>query len=409
MHPQEIDIPFDPIITLIVFLIGVPALVFQSMSPDVRRIFFERRRLFAFLFGLIVFPVLSALVVSGIGIYTEINSNPSAGASAAEHAVRWIIVLSTLVVVILIVAIYFPLRYGRRQGVLRLLEREILWNLWLKGRLPEEAVEDIIDLGKNAESPQEKSMVLQTIHNLVLRTCKHRSYTGDNLETLILNLHEIVIVDSQPANLENFRMTAEILQAIAVARKEIQHVADLQRTVKAVSGLGCAALMKFEFGLEIDNVIMSFIQTLSLINYIKPLDVIKNQHIHVMTDVSEALFEIGSLAAEKQRDFITVAALDKLVTILCQTPMTKELPPHILNELSADVMGLMAHIWSEGDSQKEFVRRRMPDVQECLGLSISRILGKACFHYAENSQFATANKLAQMAKDLKLKRKPLNN
>lgn len=401
MPPQEIDIPFDAIVTLVVFLIGVPTLVFQSMPPDVRRIFFERRRLFTFLFGLIGFPVLSALVVSGIGIYTEINLDHNSD----EHAVRWVIVLTTLVVVILVVAIYFPLRYGRRQGALRLLEREIIQNLTFRERLNEEVVEDIIDLGKNAESPQERSMVLQSIHNLVLKTCKHRSYTGDNLETLILRLHEIVIVDSQPVNLENFRMTAEIFQEIAVARKEIQHVADLQRTVKAVGGLGRAALVKFEFGLEMDNVIMSFIQTLGLINYIKPLDVIKKQHIYVMTDVSEALFEIGSLAAEKQRDFITVAALDKLITMLCQTPVTEGLPSYIVDELSADVMGLMAHIWTEGDSQKEFILQRIPDVREYLGLPDSKILKKARSHYVEKSQYNTANKLARMAQDLKKIRK----
>jgi hypothetical protein len=402
MSTQTIEIPYDSIITLLVFLIGVPTLVLQSMPPDVRHILFERRRLLGYLLGLILIPALSAVLVSGVGIYAEINMSHD----VKEQAIRWVVVLSVMIFVILIVAIYFPLRYSRRQGVLRLLEWEALQYMKSKGRLPEEAIEDIIDLGKNAESPQEKGVVLQSIHTLVTKTCVHPLYAGDSLETLILRIHEIVIVDSKPVNLENFRIVAEIFQAIAIARREIQHVADLQRTVKATGSMGRATLMKFEFGLEVDNIIMSFIQTLGLITYIKPLDVINKQHFNVMTDISEALFDIGSLAAEKQRDFIAVAALDKMITLLCQTPVTEDLPPHVVDELSADVVGLMAHVWTEGDGQKEFILKRMPDVKVCLALPYPKIFKKARIHYLEKSQFETANRLAQMAEDLKPRQRP---
>lgn len=403
MTPQQVDIPFDAIVTLLVFLIGVPTLVLQSMSPDVRHIFFGRRRLLGYLLVLILVPILSALVISGVGIYTEISPKYAAW----EWADRWVTVLSILVAVVLVVAIYFPLRYGRRQGVLRMLEQEAQRYLRSQGRLPEECIDDIIDLGKNADSPQEKGLVLQSIHNLVMETCRNCSYTGDSLETLILRLHEIVIVDSNPVNLENFRMVAEIFQVVAVAKAEVQHVADLQRTVKAAGSMGRVTLMRFDFGLEVDNIVMSFIQTLGLITYIKPLDVINKQHFYVMTDVSEALFEIGSLAAERQRDFIAVAALDKMITMLSQTPMTNDLPSYIADELAADVVGLMAHIWIGGGGQKEFIIQRMQDVRASLGVPDSKIFRKARAHYLDKSQFETANRLAQMAEDLQPKRKPL--
>ncbi|MCK6540849.1 MAG: hypothetical protein L6Q26_12420, partial [Anaerolineales bacterium] len=195
----------------------------------------------------------------------------------------------------------------------------------------------------------------------------------------------------------------EIFQEIAIARKEIQHVADLQRTVKATGSMGRAALARFESGLEVDNIVMSFIQTLGLITYIKPLDVINKHHFYVMTDVSEALFEIGSLAAEKQRDFIAVAALDKMITMLSQTPRTEDLPSYIVDELGADVMGLMAHIWTGGDSQKEFILQRLPDVRASIGMPDAKIFRKARTHYLGKSQFETANRLAQMEKELKPK------
>jgi len=399
MNPQEIDIPFDSIITLIVFLIGVPTLAFQSIPPDVRHIFFERRRLLGFLIVFILLPIISALVVSGVGIYAELNLNTD----LKERAIRWIIVFSVMVAVIFVVAIYFPLRYSRRQGVLHLLEWEAFRQLRLRGKLPEETIEDLIDLGKNADSAQEKGIVLQSIHNLVEKTCGHPSYKGDSLETLILRIHEIVMVDSKPANLENFRMIAEIFQEIAVARKEIQHGIDLQRTVKAAGGIGRAALMKFESGLEVDSIIMSYIQTLGLINYIKPLDLINKQQFYVATDVSEALFEIGSLAAERHKDFVAVAALDKVTTMLYQAPITEELPSYLVDELSADVVGLMAHIWMEGESQKEYILQKWPEVRECLGLPESEIFKRAWRHYLGKSQFETANRIAQMSNDQKFK------
>jgi hypothetical protein len=391
-----IDIPFDSIITLIVFLIGVPTIVFQSMPPDVRNIFVERNRLKGILFTLIFVPVVAAFVVSGVGIYAELKISQE----PVDRAIRWVVVFSTMIAVILIVAIYFPLRYGRRQGVLSLLVRDARRSLKSVGKLPDDIVEDMIDLGKNAESPQEKSIVLQSIHELVMETCSHPSYKGDSLETLILKIHEIAIIDSRPVSLENFRMIAEIFQEIAVARKEIQHVADLQRTVKAVGGMGRAALMKFEFGLDVDNIVMNFIQTLGLITYIKPLDVINQQNCYVMTEVSEALFDIGSLAAKKQRDFIVVAALDKMITMLGQTAGTEDLPKYIIDELAADVAGLMAHVWAEGDVQKKLILLKLPDVSEYLRLPESEIFNRARVHYFEQSQFETANRLAQMSLEM---------
>lgn len=395
--PPEINIPFDPIITLLVFLIGVPAFVLQSMPPDVRRILFERSRLIRFLFWLIVVPVLSAFVVSGVGVYAELTVEPD----SREQAFRWTVILSIMIAVIFVVAVYFPIRYSRRQGVLRVLEREALHFLKSEGRLPEEVVEDILDMGKNAESIQEKNTALQVIHSLVLNTCHHISYNGDRLETLILRLHEVLMVDSKSATLENFRMVAEIFQEIAIARREIPHVADLQRTVKATGSLGRAALLQLELGQEADNILMNLIQTLGLINYVKPLDTVNGHHTTVISDVSEALFDIGSLAAENRRHFISVAALDKLIAMICYTPLTNDIPDYVLDELAADVVGLMAHIWSDEKGQQEYVRKRMPEVRSCLGMSDSINLKKARAHYLSKSQFDTVNCIDQMFKGLK--------
>lgn len=397
--PVTHDIPFDPIVTLLVFLISVPALVLQSMHSDVRQVLFERARWRRRLLWLIAIPFIISFVSLMIGGYVEFHFDLSHG----NHTALWILVFSFVIIALFFLAIYFPLKYSRRGDILKLLGENTIRQFKLNGRIQEENIEDILDLGKNAESNQEKNIMLQVTHNIVLKICRHPSYTGDSFETLILRLHEVVMVDSRSASLENFRIVAEIFQEIAIARRDIPHVADLQLTVKATGNLGRSALINLDIGLEADNVIMSLIQTLGLINYIKPLDVVSRQQTTVMTEVSEALFDIGSLAAECGRDFISVAALDKMVIMLRPMPAADDVPKYIVDELTSDIIGLMAHIWSKGEGQQEFVKRRLPEVRTSLRLTDYKTLKQARAHYLEKSQFNTVNCIDTMARELKRK------
>lgn len=395
---MSLGIPFDPIMTLVVFLIGVPALI-QFLPINVRRIILSkgrRRKQLALAIGL---PMIISVVVVFAGLTTEfffVQDN-------FIHELKWTVIIIILVVFTGWLGIYIPFQYGRRENIVAILKKDALRMINVNGRLVEEPVEDLIDLGAHAESSQEQYLVLDALSDLIRHSCSHPAYNGDSLETPILKLVD-VIANSNVRSIENFRMASEILQLIPMARKEVQYLADLQRTVKVAAGLGRAALEIFENDLETDNIVLSYVQTLSLINYVKSYDATQNHSTFVLEDVSEALFEIGSLAIEKHRNFIGVAVLDKMITMLYKAPnILDEKVLNVLEEISSDATGLIAHLWIEGDSQKEFVLQKIPEVEKCVGQPFSNIIKKARSYYLGTIQFQTANKLAQMAEDLKPK------
>ncbi len=72
-------------------------------------------------------------------------------------------------------------KYGRRDAVVARLEREVASHLEETGRLVEEALRDLIELGKQSEPGREREWVLEALRSLADRTCSHPSYSGDRL------------------------------------------------------------------------------------------------------------------------------------------------------------------------------------------------------------------------------------
>ena len=60
------EIPFDAISTFFIFMIGLPAIVFQWLAPEVRQVVVKRWQELVLDSGL---PVLAGLVLIGVGIY----------------------------------------------------------------------------------------------------------------------------------------------------------------------------------------------------------------------------------------------------------------------------------------------------------------------------------------------------
>ncbi len=382
------NIPFDGIITLFVFLIGVPALVFQLMEPEIRRVVLKRRNFW------IETPlyVLAAITVVAISIALQAWSESTTEKEAWADWV-WSGMFLFLFIVTAIVAIRVPYHYGRRENVVSALKSEAVNYLKKHGHIPDLALLDLIDLAKQSDPGKDRELILSAFNELVIEVCSHAEYRGDALETLINELVNVLTSEPDPEDLRNFQSAAGIMTSIIALNgnnEQIIGLKDRQHAVRALSVLEQTILSHFTLSLGADYILMGYVQVLGLATDRFPV---------MATDVSQAFFEIGSLAIERKQTLIAASVLEKMLNL-------GEGNAPLQSELAADLLGLTAHFWMSGSSNNMFARERLLEIQGFLESPLQIEIEKASLHCRKTMQFETADKLAQMAKDLKPKPEP---
>lgn len=377
------SIPFDGIITLFVFLIGVPALVFQLMDPEIRRVVLKRRNFW------IETPlyVLAAIIVVVTAIALEVWSEGSTQHVAWTRWV-WSGMFLLLFFITAVVAIRVPYHYGRRENIVSVLKREASNYLRRKGYLPDSSLSDLIDLAKQSDPGKDRELILSAFNDLVVDVCMHPGYQGDALETLINELVNVLTSEPDPEDLRNFQSAAGIMtNIIALDGKDKQSVGlkDRQHAVRALSVLEQTILSHFTLSLGADYILMGYVQVLGLAADRFPV---------MTTDVSQAFFEIGSLAIDKKQTLIAASVMEKLLSL-------GERNAPLKSELAADLLGLTAHFWTSGLSNNKFACERLSEIQKYLETPLQIEIDKASLHCQKTMQFDTADKLSKMAEDIK--------
>jgi hypothetical protein len=360
------DIPFDAIGSLLIFLIGIPALVIQSISPEIRHVVVKRWQWLLLDTGA---PVVVAVVVVGLGLLVS---------WAGDW--RWVLVVGALFLIATYTAIRILYRYGRRSVVIRCLEKEVFQSR--AGRLIETSLVDLVELGKQSEPGQDKELVLESLYRLAARMCGLPGYRGDRLEGLILGLVDVLTANTQPGNAQNFNTAAQILQHITKSAKESS--VDVLWAVQALGTLGQATLI---------HIGPVSIRATSM-KYVQALGMTVHQHPANTTDVSQALFEVGVVAVRERQILIAMSALAELLILVQANKPARE-------ELVTDLLGLSAHFWLAGDTAREYVRRRLAEIVDALATSLEEALEAARHHCAQTTQFPTADDLSTMIRDLR--------
>jgi hypothetical protein len=364
-------IPFDAITTLLVFMVGVPAVVLQTLPPEVRQVVTKRwERLLASI-GL---PVLAALLVVAAGLLLETRGG-------LPPRILWSGVIVLLFATVLVTAFRMPRNYGRRDAVVRQLEREVGRRIAAQGRLVEESLHDLIELGKQSEMGREKQLVLEALLDLADAVCSHPGYEGDRLEELVLGLVDILPPTTRRGSLPNFAAATQVLRTIVTSfdpgRRESMKQVDLIHAIRALSTLGRASL-----ALGTDSAPLSIVQTLGSIRAER-----------ADTLVSQALFEIGVEAIRSGSVLVAMACLSDLITLVeSRSPAS--------GELAADTLGLLAHFWSDGETGHEYARVRLDRIRDDLEEEVPAALAAAAEHCARTTQFRTADLLRTMQRDL---------
>ncbi len=374
------EIPFDGILTLLIFLVGIPALVLQLISAAERRAAVKKE-------GLDVRSSLTvALIVVVIGVLVQFwyaySTNSSDSKSIIQQAI-WVGTFIPLIILVLRVAKTIPEQYGRREKIVEKLTREVLEELQSKARVGGGTFADLANLGKQCDPGQEREMVVNALKEIVKVVIAKPAYKGDSFETLTDELVHMLASDPEPKDLNNYDIAIKILSAILSAQPLSGTEDDKRRAIHAASKLGQTLIVNFK-SVERDNIILEYIDSLEL----------ALPQREMLTEVSQALFEIGVCAVKEGHDFVFVAALDKM------TALAEAYPP-LPSEFVTDLLGLIAHYWVKEGSRNRLARDKFQEVRKFLGKPILPMLETAERHLVNTMYFDEADKLAHMAEDIR--------
>jgi hypothetical protein len=384
------DIPFDGLLTLLIFLVGIPALILQLISPIERHAVQKKGRLDVRSF------LKKAIWIIGVGIIAQIlytwlpHKEYAEGTQQIIRQLIWMGVFGSLFYLAWIISQQIPQQYGRREKIIESLTQDILDELKKRKRLnvSGDTFNDLANLGKHCEAGQEREMVVKAFMEITKAVLADSRYVGDSFETFIDELTHMLAFNPEAKDLYNYRTAVEIFSSILAANHSTKAEDDRRRAVHAISRLGRTLIVNFQ-SVERDNVILA---------YVNSLDFVLNRP-HMLTEISQALFEIGLCAVDAGHDFVAVAALDKLTSLA-----ERQVPP-LPVEFVADLFGLMARYRAMDGSRMEYANRKYGETKAFLGKDAIQALKNAQTHLVKTIYFDEADKLGELIEALKPQQK----
>lgn len=370
---MPLQIPFDAFVTLLVFLVGVPAVVLQTLPGETRQLLAKRARHLV-LDAALPFVFAAALVIGG-GL--------AARTGAVEPDAAWSATLAALLLLGVVSGVRIIRRYGRPESVVRLLEREALRRIERTGRPDEELLHDLVEFGRHSEPGRGRDWVLEALHAQSERTFSDPRYSGDRLEDLIAGVVELVVAGGERPSPRNLSTATNILRrtlrALDKAKDETFKQADALHAIHATSRLTDAAL--------------SIEPEASALRMVQALGVTGVRHPSTSVAVSQVLYVMAVTALERGRILIAISALEHLITLL-------EANAPAEGELVADTLGAIAHFWAAGPTACAFARDRLARIEGHLKHGLLPALDATEVHCAHRTLFRTADRVRVLRRAL---------
>jgi len=384
------SIPLDAIITIFIFLIGLPAFTLQILDRELRRIVLKWHSQLIFY---TIVPILLSGVVFALGLKASLICNqetePNHFVGKALVAVFghdeeyvWIAILIVLLSIVgsstlLITA------YWRRRPIIHKLSRLAARKIPMGGRLAEPDLKELVQLGVQSQPGQDKALVLKALARLAESVQANAKYDGARLEDLILGLEEILGAGPQIASPMNFQFAADLLSNLIMSACKKKSADDLKLAIQTVSMSGRLSLHH-----EPSHIQNKFVEALTLANNGQP---------EGSMWVSQALFEIGSEAVERHQMLVAMAALSKNESLLLRQSPTN-------GELARDFISLLAHFWAQGEAAKNYATPYLKDAPSYFSQPLPEVIKAAQKHCEKTARFKTSGHLSQMLDGIKLAR-----
>jgi len=375
-------------VAILLFGLGIPALLMQVIVPqELRSIVHKRRRLFG-LAAWIVAPV--ALVTL---CFVWLLRPPE---QSQQGPWGWVANLLITFAIGVTLVFWLAQSWYRRDRVLRYLERLCARRIGRCGTPDESALEDLRFLGEQGEGGIEKRMVLSALGRLARRLQERGDYAGESLDQVLYAVETTLrgggnadspaqSAISELGDSENFQQAAGLLEDILDFLQEpasdggrgLSSAPDVASTLRVIERVGILAL---ELNYEAAD--MALLDTLPEVVRRAP---------DTSVAVSPVLFRLGTVALERKRFRLAVDALSKMESLV-----GRERPLHA--ERAGYYLGLIAQFWGAGGIARKraiFGLAHMsftPGFKECMR--------QAKRHHASSAQFETVDFLNQMERDV---------
>jgi hypothetical protein len=364
------EIPFDALVTFFVLLVGLPAVVLQSLPTEIRRVIERRWRLLVVDLGTPL--VLATAVTAGCVVAHLYSSWP--------REPLWSFGLAALALICVFTAFVIPRRYGRRDAIARLLGAEVAAELAATGRLGEQPLHDLIEFGRRSEPVREKLPALEALKQLTDQVCGHSSYAGDGLTDLINGVVTIVVES------EGSGRAQLVPPVLGVLRRSVRSFDPTQRghidASSAIHGLSQLGIASLEMGNS------SVTQTIT-----QSLGWSGDKDRALTTARSQALFEIGKAAIAHREMLAAMKVLDGLASLIhANAPAA--------GELARDTIGLFAHLWTSGETGRQFARFRLSQLESHFLRDTAAVVDATIEHCSLRALFETADKVRIMRREL---------
>lgn len=372
---------------MLVFAIGIPALITQLIvQEDIRQIA-QRRHTF-FWVGVCI-PILLASLLFVWLIHPTGDDRPAAAntpaasrsAPGGEQAGSPPFDLSSNIAAFIItvtplfsLALFFLLRGYEREAIVKGIRKKLLGSLSANGCLDERKLGDLLYLGEKGKAGREKDLVLEAIKEIVEVARQSAKYKGDQLDELLHGLRVMLANQEKPGDDGNFDKAAYILQRVKDEFPTGDHLStrDNRRADDMLKLLGTAAV-----GLELASAPFTFLQFAGVCE-------------------QDMVFEIGLSALRMRRFDLAVAALGRLEAMAAERGSLSARA----DETTAHLLGLLAHFAAYSFSTCRQAERVLHAVEASCSPSLSACLDYAFdFHY-EGLQFDTSDSLVNLRRAL---------
>jgi hypothetical protein len=368
------SLPLDSIATIFIFLIGLPAILLQTLPSEVRHtVLKERRQVALFTLG----PIVVAVMVVALGVYFTHPSGPLGKLGERGMEVVWFVITTALLFVCGGGALLLTERW-RRVSVVARLRRAAGRGIALFGRPLEEDLCTLVELGVQSRGGEDKNLVIAALDELVTSTQALDGYDGAQLEELIKGLEDVLVAGPYKASAANFKAGAELLERLVWESRDADDSDDLKMAVQLAAILAREA-MRYEQ--PHDQI--KFVEVLAFAG--------EGRNIGYAQWASQALLEVGSQAIESGRMLVAMTALSKLENLVLANPPVE-------GELAFDFVGLIAHFHAQELTGRDYGK---PYLDAALFRDpLPEVIRQARAACIQSARFRTGDHLARLLADI---------
>jgi len=355
---------FQSLIVILVFLLGVPALLLQIIAPTV-----DLHRLVQRRFRISIQAYVVLLLAIGITVFFSWSMHP-ADKGKAQPSLLYANGLMSCAILLAGGAWAFYFHRFTRAGIIHRIKRAILTTHQRRGIAHEEAERNLGFLGEMSRGGREKEQILRVFGDILGKIIKHKRYDGTRLLLLAEGVKRTLLTPGHFGNERNFRDGARLLEEarrlIRVHHPNILGIAsDLRWIDETIAALALAAASA---GFRVCH---EFLDQLA----------------------PEKLMEVGVVAWHAGGVTIYTNAVGRLRAQYLEAKAHGE----EASELVVLLLALLAHIASGGVSARLWSEERLAKLREELGESeFQKAISRAYEERYYVGDFESADALAAL-------------